>query len=57
MNRLLIVTPNEQIYKSATEVISEAFIDAKVIKASSNDVVEKVRSPLCRTYGRSRGPR
>ena len=31
MNRLLIVTPNEQIYKSATEVISEAFIDAKVI--------------------------
>lgn len=44
MNRLLIVTPNEQIYRSATEVISEAFIDAKVIKASSDDVVEKVRS-------------
>ncbi len=43
MNKLLIVTPNDSIYNAAVNIISEADVDARVIKASSANVVEMVK--------------
>lgn len=51
MNKLLIVTPNEQIYQHAMVIVTEAFINAKVVKAKSDDVVEMVKAEFAADTG------
>ena len=42
MDRLLIVAPNADIYRSSIEVVEESGIPAQVIQATSADVLERV---------------
>ncbi len=43
MAKILLVTPTQQMYQQGTEVISEAQLDAKVLMATSQTVLEIVR--------------
>lgn len=43
MAKILVVTPTQQMYQQAREVVSEAQLDAKVQMASSSTVLELVR--------------
>lgn len=51
MNKLLIVTPNEQIYQTALDIVTEAYIEAKVVQASSDTVVELVKNEFMNAVG------
>lgn len=43
MNKLLIVAPNVSIYQSAVNIVTEAQLNAQVIQATSDNIVELVR--------------
>ena len=51
MNKLLIVAPNASIYQSAMDIVTEAQLDAKVIQATSEHIVELVRKEFANDTG------
>lgn len=51
MNKLLIAAPNVSIYQSALDIVTEADLDAKVIQATSENVVELVRREFAHDTG------
>lgn len=51
MNKLLIVAPNASIYQSAMDIVTEAQLDAKVIQATSEHIVDIVRKEFANDTG------
>lgn len=51
MNKLLIVAPNASIYQSAVDIVTEAQLDAKVVQATSEHIVELVRKEFANDTG------
>lgn len=51
MNKLLIAAPNVSIYQSALDIVTEAHLDAQVIQATSESVVEVVRREFAHDTG------
>ena len=51
VNKMLIVAPNASIYQSAVDIVTEAQLDAKVIQATSDNIVELVRKEFANDTG------
>lgn len=51
MPEMIIVAPNQQLYDIARDVVSHAGLQAKILQATSENVVEKVTSELGNNTG------
>lgn len=51
MNKLLIAAPNASIYQSALDIVTEARLNAQVVQATSENIVELVRREFAHDTG------
>ena len=51
MSKLLIVAPNASIYQSALEIVTEAQLEAKVIQATSDNIITLVQEEFAHDTG------